>query len=926
MEHTSDQADKPIVIRTPDYRLRVFVSSTLKELAEEREAARDAILHLRLVPVMFESGARSHSAQDLYRAYLSQSHIFIGIYWKSYGWVPPGGQVSGLEDEFILSANTPRLIYIKDPKADREPGLKEMLARIKTEDMSSYKYFATAAELREVIENDLALLLTEHFEAARSTQSPLEIFHPPSNVPTPRNPLIGREAELSLASELLTGSDIGIVTLVGPGGTGKSRLGLEIALDNLDRFRDGIYLVRLTPVRDPDLVVLTIADTLGIRETKDTHFLLGKLKVYLRDKQMLLLLDNFEQVLEAAPSITELMEACPKLRFLVTSRAALRVRGEKELFVPPLTIPALNGHFDLRDVSQYEAVELFIQRAKNIKPDFTVTDENAPAIAEICHRLDGLPLAIELAAARIKMMTPHELLARLERRFDILRGGLRDLPVRQQALRSAIDWSYELLDDSAKKLFRRLSIFVGGWTLEAVEAVCNLNGDLGADIMDNMEALVDNNLLKQSQGTDGETRFGMLETIREYSQERLLESNELDQTRRQHAQYFLEFARRVEPLVRSRERVKFTRKMRQEFGNIRAILEWSCSTGDNILIAQQMGITLAWFWQSSMSISESHQWAMRLLEHVDDSTSLEIWAGLLWGAGGFAWSQGDLTRAIVNLDESLRLARMTNDKYLLANILIVRGLAASSANQFHQATALFEESISLLRALNEKWGVSLALSWMGDAALLNKDHERSRQLHEQAIEIAREQGDPWVLVAPLMSGGNSALIAGDPHKSESICSEAISLLKQIDDKWSLAWGLNGLGHASLHLGKLDQARSSFEECLSVARNIGNPGAQISAILGVAILAATPYLNHAGGEVHASSLINAIRLLGSIPGLNQNVHMFFWFGWWSGVYEQTVGQVRAAVDHDTWENAFAEGGGFSMQQALAIALHELQSHN
>jgi tetratricopeptide (TPR) repeat protein len=299
---------------------------------------------------------------------------------------------------------------------------------------------------------------------------------------------------------------------------------------------------------------------------------------------------------------------------------------------------------------------------------------------------------------------------------------------------------------------------------------------------------------------------------------------------------------------------------------------------------------------------------------------------LLWGAGGFAWSQGDLARAIVNLDESLRIARATNDKYLLANILIVRGLAAASAKQLDQANDLFEESIALLRALNEKWGVSLALSWMGDAALLNKDHERSRQLHEQAIEIAREQGDPWILVAPLMSGGNIALIAGDLQKSEAICLEAISLLKQIDDKWSLAWGLNGLGHASLSLGKLDQARASFEECLSVARNIGNPGAQISALLGVAILAATPYLHQSNREKRASSLINAIRLLGAIPSLNQNVHMFFWFGWWSGVYEQIVDQVRTAADRDTGENAFAEGAGLSMQQALAIALHELQSHN
>lgn len=926
MENKADQKDKSVVIRTPDHRLRVFVSSTLKELAEEREAAREAILHLRLVPVMFESGARSHSSQELYRAYLSQSHLFVGIYWKSYGWVPPGGQISGLEDEFILSAKTPRLIYIKDPRAEREPGLKNMLARIKSEDLTSYKYFTTAAELREVIENDLALLLTEYFETARGAQSPSKTPQPPSNVPTPRNPLIGRNAELSLASEMLLRQNIGMITLVGPGGTGKSRLGLQIARDNLNQFGDGVYLVRLTPVRDPSLVIATIADTLNVRDASDTRPLLGKLKDYLRDKQMLLLLDNFEQVLEAAPTIAELMEACPGLRFVVTSRAALRVRGEKELFVPPLAIPARNENFEFKNVSQYAAVELFIQRAKSIKPDFHVTNENAPAIAEICHRLDGLPLAIELAAARVKMLTPHEMLARLEHRFDLLRGGVRDLPERQQTLRSAIDWSYDLLDESAQKLFRRLSVFVGGWTLEAAESVCSLDGDLGSDLMEEMETLVNNSLLKQTQDADGETRFGILETIREYAHERLLESAEINQTRHQHALYYLEFVRKVEPLVRSHERIKFTRKMKQEFGNIRAILDRGTAVGENVQTAQQIGITLAWFWQSSMSIIESRQWADRVLKTVNDTTPAAIHAGLLWGAGGFAWSQGDLESATVYLDESLRLARVADDKYLLANILIVRGLAAASAREAPYARALFEESITLLRPLGEKWGESLALSWLGDVALLEKDHELSRQFHEQAIAVAREQGDPWILFAPLMSGGNTALIVGDAQKAEAICFEAISLLREIDDKWSLAWGLNGLGHASLQLGKLEQARVSFEECIAVARNIGNPGALISTMLGTAILATIQFQNQDPVRETAPGLANTVRLLGAIPTLNQNVHMFFWLGWWSDVYEQAVAQTRSVMgDNETWEKALAEGKTLSMQQALAIALQELQGN-
>jgi len=927
LEDKSTQRDKP-VIRTPDYRLRVFISSTLKELAEEREAARQAIINLRLVPIMFESGARSHPSHELYRSYLSQSHIFLGIYWQSYGWVPEGEQISGLEDELLLSSNIPRLIYIKDPKAEREPGLKKMLARIKGEDTISYKYFTDANEIRELIENDLALLLTEQFEAARGKHVLAEKHDHPTNVPIPRNPLLGRGRELVAAKEMLLRQDVSMVTLIGPGGTGKSRLGLQIALDMRDNFEDGVYLVRLTPVREASLVVATIADTLGIRETNDASSLLGKLKDYLREKEMLLLLDNFEQVIESAPQVVELMETCPKLRLVVTSRAPLRVRGEKELFVPPLAVPLPNGYFDLQNVSQYAAVELFIQRARSIKPDFAVTNENAPALAEICHRLDGLPLAIELAAARIKMMTPGELLSRLEHRFDILRGGMRELPERQQTLRGAIDWSYDLLSDSTKKLFRRLSVFVGGWTLDAAEAVCNLDNDLGFDIMDEMETLVDNSLLLQSQAADGQTRFTMLETIREYAHERLMESNETDQIRHQHALYFLEFVRKVEPLVRSRERVKYTRRLRQEFGNVRAILEWNCSTGKSVEIGQHLAITLAWFWQSSMSISESYRWAVRLMEHVDDSTPLAIHAGLLWGLGGFAWSQGDLPRAITNLDESVRLARMTDDKYLLANILIVRGLAATSAHEVQAANGMFEESIELLRGLNEKWGESLALSWMGDVALVEKDFECAQRLHEQAIAVAREQGDPWIFLSPLMSGGNSAMIAGSAEKAEAICYEAIKLLREIDDKWSLAWGLNALGHAALQLDHLEVARASFEECMSVARNIGNPGALIASLVGAGMIATRLFQKQPdqNGEEQTSHLMNAVRLLGAIPSLNQNIHMFFWVGWGSDVYEQAVARSREMTTDETWERAFAEGGTLSMQEALVIAVQELHSRS
>ncbi|HXD12511.1 MAG TPA: DUF4062 domain-containing protein [Anaerolineales bacterium] len=635
MKVRHDRQEQARIIRTPEHRLRVFLSSTLKELAAEREAARQAVVNLRLIPVMFEAGARSHPSHELYRAYLSQSQLFIGIYWQSYGWVPEGEKISGLEDEFLLSADIPRLIYIKDAKAEREPALKNMLARLKSEDTISYKYFSTADELKELIENDLALLLTEHFEMVRASELPSAELNrqPLSNIPTPRNPLLGREKELALAQELLKREDVGLVTLIGPGGTGKSRLGLQVALNMLDHFQAGVYLVRLTPIRDPELVIPTIAETLDIREANGGKQLIDTLRNNLQGKQMLLLIDNFEQVVEAAPQIAELMEACPSLKFIITSRMPLHVRSEKELFVPPLAMPELKQLPDLQQLSQYPAVTLFIQRARDLKPDFNITAENASAVAEICYRLDGLPLAIELAAARIKLLTPQELLARLKYRFDILRAG-RDMPERQQTLRSAINWSYDLLDDSAKAVFRRLSVFVGGWTLEAAEAICGLGGGNGSQVIDAFEALIDNNLLTHTHDTDTISRFGMLDTIHEYAYELLEASGELEQVRLGHAQYYLDFVQRVEPLIRSAERVHWTMRFNQEFDNIRYILEWNSSTGSHAEIGQLITIQLGALWLTSGHLTEGRKWSSRLLEHIDHQPEPRFAQGCYGFPGG----------------------------------------------------------------------------------------------------------------------------------------------------------------------------------------------------------------------------------------------------------------------------------------------------
>ena len=459
--------------------MRVFVSSTLKELAAERAAASTAIGRLRLTPVLFELGAHPHPPRALYRAYLAQSDVFLGIYWQQYGWIAPGETISGLEDEYRLSAGKPRLIYVKAPTPERDAKLAALLQQIQAEDSACYRPFETPEELQELIENDLALLLTERFERGQAGTAPAADARPRrmNNLPVQRSALIDRAQEAATIRSLLLREDVGVVTLTGPGGSGKTRLALHVATDLQDQFADGVCWAPLAALSDSMLVVSTIAHIVGVRETGDRP-VLDNLKDALRAKQLLLLLDNFEQVIDAAPAVADLLAACPRLKILATSRTPLHVQGEKELPVPPLALPDRRQLIEVGRQSQYAAVELFIQRARDVQPDFTVTNETAPVVAEICSRLDGLPLAIELAAARVKVLSPPALLRRLERRLPLLTGGGRDLPERQQTLRNTIAWSYDLLDGQQRTLFRRLAVFVGGCSLTAAEGVAEASEGL----------------------------------------------------------------------------------------------------------------------------------------------------------------------------------------------------------------------------------------------------------------------------------------------------------------------------------------------------------------------------------------------------------------------------------------------------------------
>ena len=907
-----------MVIRTPDYRLRVFVSSTLKELAEERKAVRQVIHKLCLAPVMFESGARPHPAQELYQSYLAQSQIFIGIYWQSYGWIAPEKQISGIEDEYNLSSGMPRLIYIKHPAPEREPALSTLLERIQKDNTSSYTYFTSQAQLKELVRNDLALLLTERFEAAiQPERLPGSVKgHPTTNLPIPRNPLIGRQVELNAVCELLQHDDVALVTLTGAGGTGKSRLAIQVGLENLAQYRDGVYLVGLESISDSELVIPAIADTLGLRDSPGSRPLKEMLREYLRDKQILLILDNFEQVVEAAPYVAELLETCPGLMCIVTSRTPLHLRAEKEFPVSPLRYPGPGTISDLNRLSQYPAVELFIQRAQAVKPDFAVNNANAPAVAEICHRLDGLPLAIELAAPRVKLLTPQGLLARLEHRFDILTGGTRDLPERQRTLRTAIDWSYNLLAEKEKTLFKRLSAFSGSWTLLAAETVCDIQGDIAPEIDDALAALIDNNMVLQLSETDDQPRFGMLSTIHDYAAEKLNEDAQTDTIYLQQAQFFLDFVTRVEPLIRSSERVKWQQVMQDEFTNIRGLLEWVCKSRKYVEFGQQIVITLGLFWQICGYIAEGQQWFTRLLALCDDSTPIKIRAGLLCYAGVFARNQSDQLAALEIINQGLQLCYQQDDKSVLGTALYIKGMIASATRDLTTATACFQEGIELYRSMDDLWYQAIGLSWLADVALYGNDPERERILHEESIRLARKQGDPWCLMPPLMSSAQTDMMRGELESAYTKLNEIIEVLQIVGDRWSMTWTLMDLGHVVRLQGDLEQAANHFWEGLSMANSFGNLGAVIVALAEIGAIIADR------SQQEEQGLTIAARLCGSTAPHIGTPGLFIWINT-RQLYDEAIARAKSMISAQLWNQGYSLGRGMSLDEAIGLASQVLK---
>jgi predicted ATPase len=729
----------------------------------------------------------------------------------------------------------------------------------------------------------------------------------PTNLPMQRTGFVGREKEVAAATELLLRQNVRLLTVTGPGGIGKTRLAVRVASGLVEHFPGGIHFVSLSSISDPGLIASVIVQTLGIREAGGQSPL-EILKENLRDSRrapMLLLLDNFEHLIQAAPTMAELLAMGPSLKMMVTSRAALHVYGEHEFPVPPLALPDSRSMPPV-ELLQYPAVALFVQRAVAVKPDFEVNRENASAVTEICSRLDGLPLAIELAAARVKVLSPSSMRTRLAARLQLLTGGARDLPQRQQTLRAAMDWSYDLLSAAEQKLFRRLSVFVGGCNLEGVEAVCDTKRDLDLDLLDGMASMVDKSLVQQIEQGKGESRFVMLETIREYALEKLEDSGEEALTKRAHAAYCLVLAEEETTEQSGAEGAEWLERFASEHDNFRAGLEWLTETGDAEW-GLRLGAALFRFWEMREYLAEGRDRLGKLLKLAGAAAPTKARARALFAAGVLAGEQGNYDSADALMRENLDIARQLRDTQGVAISLNALAVNARDRGDLEVARSLFEESLVLWRELDDSKAVARSLSNLANVVKLQGDYARSRSLYAECLSIFKGLGDRTGVAWSMNYQGDVARDQGDSAAARALYEQGLAIFRDLGDRWGIAGTLADLGTLAREQGNYPTAGSLYRESIRIFQELDHKR-------GIARLLEC-FACSAAVQLEAE---RSLRLAGAAAALRQNIGAPLTPAEQAKL-EAGLHPARQALTNTAAEAAWLEGWALPAEKAIEEAL-------
>jgi predicted ATPase len=801
----------------------------MQELAAERAAVRAAVERLRLTPVLFELGARAHPPRELYLAYLEQSQIFVGIYGEQYGWVAPGQDISGLEDEYVAAAEMPKLVYIKKPASDRHPRLAAMIVRIQSDGLS-YRSFGSAQELEQLVADDLAVLLSERFDApGEVTAGPL--IGPRWRLPVATDSFFGRDRELRELTALLTTADVRLVSLVGPGGIGKTRLAFEAARQLRDDYPDGIVAVALAGVRAADHVPAALADALEVAESAGRSPL-DAVTAFLGPRRMLLVLDNLEQIPDAGELIGQLLSSTEHATVLATSREVLRLSGEHVYPVPPL--PSSTDVASVDAIARVDAVALFVDRAQATRYDLTFDQHALTTVAEICRRLDGLPLAIELAAARVRVIGLAPLLRRLDNRLATLTGGARDAPQRQQTLRGTIQWSYDLLTDDERVLLSRLAVFSGTFSLEAVEAVSRTpqpdaepppGPDAGpaavpvvtTDVLDGVGALVDKSLVRAVDPVDDQPRFAILDIIREFAWEQLVDRGEHDLIGKAHATFFVQLARQIDAEAHHPSRPPLPSGFVADSANFDAAMRWLIDH-DEYGLGAELGISLWQLWWMQSRFLPGMAWMDELLARPNALTVAQR-ADASQVLGLLAFGHGDYPRATPALTMAVQLQRQLHKRAAAATASVPLGLITAETDPL-SAHAMLQQSVDQFRELDDDWGLAFALLSLGGAFLFENRFEEAVPLLEESVGVSRTAATQVFLSSAQVNLGAAYVGLGELDAADTVLREALRHAEDAGSREAIARALEGLAAAAVSRKDAPRTVRLMGAAEAVRRSIG----------------------------------------------------------------------------------------------------------